>query len=50
MFDDGIPAIQPDEEKRTIKAYDIAEQLEVSVKPAAMAMVDDAAEIPAGLS
>jgi Fe-S oxidoreductase/nitrate reductase gamma subunit len=30
MFEDGIPAVQPDEGKR-IKAYDIAELLEVSV-------------------
>jgi Fe-S oxidoreductase len=29
MFDDGIPAVQPDEEKRTIKAMDIAELLQV---------------------
>ena len=50
MFDDGIPAVQPDEEKRTIKAYDIAELLEVSVKPAAMAMVDGAVEVPPGVS
>ena len=40
MFEDGIPGIQPDEEKRTIRAYDIAELLEVSVKPASMAMDD----------
>ncbi len=40
MFDDGIPAVQPDEEKRTIRAFDIAELLEVSVKPAAMAIQD----------
>ncbi|MBK6319326.1 MAG: (Fe-S)-binding protein [Dehalococcoidia bacterium] len=50
MFDDGIPAVQPDEEKRTIKAYDIAELLEVSVKPATMAMVDGAVEVPPGVS
>ncbi|GAB4335384.1 MAG: heterodisulfide reductase-related iron-sulfur binding cluster [Dehalococcoidia bacterium] len=31
MFEDGIPAVQPDEETRTIRAYDIAELLEVSV-------------------
>jgi Fe-S oxidoreductase len=40
MFEDGIPAVQPDEEKRTIRAFDIAELLEVSVKPAALAMQD----------
>ena len=50
MFDDGIPAVQPDEGKRTIKAYDIAELLEVSVKPATMAMVDGAVEVPPGVS
>jgi len=33
MFEDGIPAVQPDEEKRTLKAFDVAELLEVSVKP-----------------
>jgi len=33
MFEDGIPAVQPDEERRTIKALDIAELLEVSVRP-----------------
>ncbi|MCL4232654.1 MAG: (Fe-S)-binding protein [Dehalococcoidia bacterium] len=32
MFEDGIPGVQPDEEKRTIKAFDIAELLEVSVR------------------
>jgi len=31
MFEDGIPAVQPDEEKRYLKAYDIAELLELSV-------------------
>lgn len=50
MFDDGIPAIQPDEEKRTIKAYDIAELLEVSVKPAAMAIQDGSVEVPPGVA
>ena len=49
MFDDGIPAVQPNEETRTIKAYDIAELLEVSVKPAAMAMMDGAVEVPPGV-
>ena len=33
MFEDGIPAVQPDEETRSIRAYDIAELLEVSVAP-----------------
>ena len=33
MFEDGIPAVQPDEEARTIRAFDIAELLEVSVAP-----------------
>ena len=32
MFDDGIPAVQPDEDKRTIKAMDIAELLQVVPK------------------
>ena len=32
-FDDGIPAVQPDEESRSIQAFDIAELLEVSVAP-----------------
>jgi len=50
MFEDGIPAVQPDEEKRTIRAFDIAELLEVSVKPAAVAMADAGADIPPGVS
>jgi Fe-S oxidoreductase/nitrate reductase gamma subunit len=50
MFEDGIPAVQPDEEKRTIKVFDIAELLEVSVKPAVVAMRDAGAEIPPGVS
>ncbi len=50
MFEDGIPAVQPDEEKRTIRAYDIAELLEVSVKPATMAMQDGGIEIPTGIA
>ena len=33
MFEDGIPAVQPDEESRSIQAFDIAELLEVSVAP-----------------
>jgi Fe-S oxidoreductase len=50
MFEDGIPGVQPDEEKRTIKAYDIAELLEVSVRPAAFAMKDGAVEVPPGVA
>ena len=50
MFEDGIPGVQPDEEKRTIRAYDIAELLEVSVKPVVMAMQDGGVEIPRGVS
>ena len=49
MFEDGIPAVQPDEEKRSIRAYDIAELLEVSVKPAVMAMQDGGVTIPPGV-
>ncbi|HET7737875.1 MAG TPA: heterodisulfide reductase-related iron-sulfur binding cluster [Tepidiformaceae bacterium] len=49
MFEDGIPAVQPDEEKRSIRVFDIAELLEVSVKPAAMAIQDRAGEIPPGV-
>lgn len=33
MFEDGIPAVQPDEDTRTIQAFDIAEILELSVQP-----------------
>jgi Fe-S oxidoreductase len=40
MFEDGIPAVQPNEETRTIKAFDIAELLEVSVKPVATPEVE----------
>ncbi|MCK9517735.1 MAG: (Fe-S)-binding protein [Dehalococcoidia bacterium] len=50
MFEDGIPAVQPDEETRTIRAFDIAELLEVSVKPAAMAMQDGETEVPGGVA
>jgi Fe-S oxidoreductase len=50
MFEDGIPAVQPDEEKRTIRAYDIAELLEVSVKPLAMVMQDGEAALPPGVA
>ncbi len=32
MFEDGIPAVQPDEETRSIQAFDIAEILELSVR------------------
>jgi Fe-S oxidoreductase len=35
MFEDGIPAVQPNEDTRSIKAFDIAELLEVSVRPVA---------------
>jgi Fe-S oxidoreductase len=49
MFEDGIPAVQPDEEQRSIRVYDIAELLEVSVKPAAMAMQDGNVEMPSGI-
>lgn len=50
MFDDGIPAVQPDEEKRTIKAFDIAELLEVSVRPTMVAAVPKDAPIPPGVA
>lgn len=50
MFEDGIPAVQPDEETRTIRAFDIAELLEVSVKPAAMAIQDGSTEVPGGVA
>ena len=36
MIDDGIGSVQPDEEKRSIRAFDIAELLEVSVELAAI--------------
>ncbi len=49
MFEDGIPAVQPDETRRTIRAFDIAELLEVSVKPAALAIRDRMGEIPPGV-
>lgn len=47
MFDDGIPAVQPDEDTRTIRAYDIAELLELSVRPAVQNM-DGKSDIPTG--
>ncbi|MGI8927464.1 MAG: heterodisulfide reductase-related iron-sulfur binding cluster [Tepidiformaceae bacterium] len=50
MFEDGIPAVQPDEEKRSIRVFDIAELLEVSVKPAALAIQERALEIPPGVA
>jgi Fe-S oxidoreductase len=50
MFEDGIPAVQPNEETRSIKVYDIAELLEVSVKPAVMVMQDGGVEIPTGVA
>jgi Fe-S oxidoreductase len=49
MFEDGIPAVQPDEEARTIKAYDIAEILEVSVRPATGRPPERVGEIPPGV-
>ncbi|MEJ5220895.1 MAG: heterodisulfide reductase-related iron-sulfur binding cluster [Tepidiforma sp.] len=49
MFEDGIPAVQPDEEKRTIKAFDIAELLEVSVRPTARPLRDGDVEVPPGV-
>ena len=49
MFEDGIPAVQPDEERRSIRVYDIAELLEVSVKPAAMVFADGGVEMPRGV-
>ncbi|MBI2767109.1 MAG: (Fe-S)-binding protein [Chloroflexi bacterium] len=49
MFEDGIPAVQPDEERRSIRAFDIAELLEVSVKPAAISIRDGAVELPRGV-
>jgi len=42
--------VQPDEEKRTIRAFDIAELLEVSVKPAAISIRDGGTELPSGVS
>ena len=47
MFEDGIPAVQPDEETRTIQAFDIAELLEVSVAPPRPA---DERAIPPGVT
>jgi Fe-S oxidoreductase/nitrate reductase gamma subunit len=49
MFEDGIPAVQPDEETRSIRAYDIAELLEVSVKPAASIIREGEAVVPPGV-
>jgi len=50
MFEDGIPAVQPDEERRSIRAFDIAELLEVSVKPAAISIRDGGTELPSGVA
>lgn len=50
MFEDGIPAVQPDEEQRSIRVYDIAELLEVSVKPAAMVLQDGNVDMPSGIA
>jgi len=47
MFEDGIPAVQPDENARTIEAFDIAELLEVSVAPES---AQARQEIPPGIS
>ena len=47
MFEDGIPAVQPDENARTIEAFDIAELLEVSVAPES---AQSRQEIPPGIS
>lgn len=49
MFEDGIPGVQPNEETRSIRAFDIAELLEVSVKPASTAMADAGVEMPPGV-
>ncbi|MEX0781910.1 MAG: (Fe-S)-binding protein [Dehalococcoidia bacterium] len=49
MFEDGIPAVQPDEETRSIRAYDIAELLEVSVKPAASIIREGEVVVPPGV-
>ena len=46
MFEDGIPAIQPDETARTIEAFDIAELLEVSVLSSSQTKQD----LPPGIS
>jgi Fe-S oxidoreductase len=50
MFEDGIPGVQPNEDARSIRAFDIAELLEVSVKPASTAMADAGVEIPPGVA
>ena len=50
MFDDGIGSVQPDEEKRSIRAFDIAELLEVSVKPAALMIQDGEIAVPPGVA
>jgi Fe-S oxidoreductase len=49
MFEDGIPAVQPNEETRSIKAYDIAEILELSVLPLSTVRKDGDTEVPAGV-
>ncbi|MDZ7727607.1 MAG: heterodisulfide reductase-related iron-sulfur binding cluster [Dehalococcoidia bacterium] len=48
MFEDGISAVQPDEDTRTIKAYDIAELLEVSVRSQPSSQGQDG-EVPPGI-
>ncbi|MFN0096858.1 MAG: heterodisulfide reductase-related iron-sulfur binding cluster [Dehalococcoidia bacterium] len=50
MFEDGIPAVQPDEERRSIRAYDIAELLEVSVRPLPLAAPDGGGKLPTGVA
>ncbi len=50
MFEDGISAVQPDADRRSIKAYDIAELLEVSVRPLPLAAADGAGVMPAGVA
>ena len=44
MFEDGIPAVQPDEATRSIRVMDLAELLEASVAPSTPEPVAVAAE------
>jgi Fe-S oxidoreductase len=48
MFEDGIPAVQPDEATRSIRVMDLAELLEASVAPSTPEPVAVAAEPDAG--
>ncbi len=48
MFEDGIPAVQPNEDTRSIQAFDIAEILEVSIQPKP-AGERESGEIPPGV-